>query len=190
MNKSRLEAFTDAIVAIAATIMVLQFSIPSAPTWQGLGENGIKLLAYLVSFLMIYLGWFAHHNLFKKAERVTTRTFTINGFWIFLCSLVPFTTAWVGHAPNAVAPEVLYHANLLLWRISFQLLDRQILHDNPDAEPDSSRDKAERWTYYLAFAVSIAIDLARPLWGMYATALLTGVMVVRSLTSPEAASHG
>lgn len=68
MNKERLAAFTDAIVAIAATIMVLELAVPSTSGWQGLMENLPVFLVYIVSFSQIYLVWNNHHDLFEKAE--------------------------------------------------------------------------------------------------------------------------
>ena len=67
MNKSRVEAITDGIVAIAATIMVLELGIPSANDWSGLLEIRHTFLAYVISFKMIYIVWAMHHDLFKKA---------------------------------------------------------------------------------------------------------------------------
>ncbi|WP_282710428.1 TMEM175 family protein [Lancefieldella sp. Marseille-Q7238] len=68
MNKERLAAFTDAIVAIVATIMVLELAVPSTSGWQGLMENLPVFLVYIVSFSQIYLVWNNHHDLFEKAE--------------------------------------------------------------------------------------------------------------------------
>ena len=101
MNKERLVAFTDAIVAIAATIMVLELHTPITDDWQGLREEWPTFLAYLISFSVIYVVWYNHHNLFAKAEVVTTRTFLLNGLWLFFLTLVPFTTGWVGSAVGA-----------------------------------------------------------------------------------------
>ena len=83
MNKGRLEAFTDAIVAIAATIMVLELKTPLTNDWNGIKEILPTRLAYIISFVMIYVVWFSHHNLFKKAEVITPRTYLLNGLWIF-----------------------------------------------------------------------------------------------------------
>ena len=103
MNKARLEAFTDAIIAIAATIMVLELQIPKEPTFRGLLGEWQTLLAYVISFVYIYVVWFSHHNIFKKATVITTRTFLYNGVWLFLLTLVPFTTKWVGSETQATS---------------------------------------------------------------------------------------
>jgi len=97
---------------------------------QGLLAQRHVLLAYLT---MIYIVWYNHHNLFQKAERITKRPFLLNGLWLFFLTLVPFTTGWVGTAPDAAVPELLYPLNLLAWSSAFHLLDRQILRDNAGA---------------------------------------------------------
>ena len=146
MNKSRVEAITDGIIAIAATIMVLELGLPSTNDWTGLFELMPTFIAYLISFMMIYIVWSMHHDLFKKAEVISRRTFLINGIWIFMLTLVPFTTAWVGSAMDEVAPEFLYPLNLILWSAAFQWLDYQIRKDNPGAERDSSTKLPTRLT--------------------------------------------
>ncbi|MBR1866630.1 MAG: DUF1211 domain-containing protein, partial [Lachnospiraceae bacterium] len=137
MNKGRLEAFTDAIVAIAATIMVLELHTPVSNDWQGIVGEWPTFFAYVISFLMIYVVWYSHHNLFGKAENITPRTYLLNGLWSFFLTLVPFSTGWVGSSPDAVMPEFFYALNLLLWSVAVHLLDRQILRENPDATRDS-----------------------------------------------------
>lgn len=138
MNKSRLEAFTDAIVAIAATIMVLELHTPSRPTLAGFLEEIPTFLTYIVSFVLIYLVWYNHHNLFNKATVISTRTYFLNGLWIFWLTLIPFTTRWVGAAPDKTVPELFYTLDLFLWSLSFQLMDHSILRDNPDAAADET----------------------------------------------------
>lgn len=75
MNKSRLEALTDAIIAIAATIMVLELQVPEHNSIHSLMENWPIFLAYTISFFLIYIVWFNHHNIFKKAKIISTKTY-------------------------------------------------------------------------------------------------------------------
>ena len=74
MNKNRLEAFSDAIIAIAATIMVLELHIPKLNNLSGLWEEWPVFLAYFISFTLIYAVWYNHHNLFKKANYISKQT--------------------------------------------------------------------------------------------------------------------
>lgn len=83
MDKNRIIALTDGIIAIAATIMVLELEVPEELTTASLLGQWPVLLAYIVSFSQIYLAWRSHHNSFQKADVVSVRTFLINGIWLF-----------------------------------------------------------------------------------------------------------
>ncbi len=183
MNKGRLEAFTDAIVAIAATIMVLELKTPLTNDWNGIKEILPTLLAYIISFVMIYVVWFSHHNLFKKAEVITPRTYLLNGLWIFFLTLVPFTTAWVGSSPKSALTEFLYPLNLLLWSGAFHLLDIQILKDNKDAEKDSSTRLFDRVFMYGGYIACMVIVFILPQASLYLIGAVSVVMIVRIFTA-------
>lgn len=179
MNKSRLEAFTDAIVAIAATIMVLELKTPLTNDWQGILEVWPTFLAYVISFIMIYVVWYSHHNLFQKAENITRKTYLINGIWIFFLTMVPFTTGWVGSSPDAMLPEVIYAANLLLWSAAFHLLDYQIRKDNPGTERDSSTRPVDRAIMYIGYSVCIILAFVYSRYSMYLIGIISVVMIIR-----------
>jgi len=178
MNKSRVEAITDGIIAIAATIMVLELGIPAASNWTGLLEIRHTFLAYVISFFMIYIVWSMHHDLFRKAERISRRTFMVNGVWIFVLTLVPFTTAWVGSAPYAFLPEFLYALNLLLWSAAFQWLDYQIRQDNPGAERDSSTTFKSRLMMYGGYALCMVLSFVKPELSIYVIGISTVVLFI------------
>ena len=185
MSKGRLEAFTDAIAAIAATVMVLELKTPLSGDLQGLLEQRHVLLAYLISFAMIYIVWYNHHNLFQKAERVTKHTFLLNGLWLFFLTLVPFTTGWVGTAPDAAVPELLYPLNLLAWSGAFHLLDRQILRGNAGAVRDSSTRALDRVFMYGGHLVCMILALVWPRGSLYLIGVIAAVLVGRIFTAKE-----
>ncbi len=162
MNKGRVEAITDGIVAIAATIMVLELAVPATSTWSGLIGELPTIIAYVISFFMIYGVWYMHHNLFEKAEYISGRTYIINGFWIFALTFVPFTTAWVGANPNETVPEFLYALNMLIWSIMFQWLDYQIRKDNPNALRDRSNEMSNRIILYGTFSLCMVLAYVIP----------------------------
>lgn len=178
MNKSRVEAITDGIIAIAATIMVLEMGVPSANDWSGLLEIRHTFLAYVISFFMIYIVWSMHHDLFQKAAVITRRTFMVNGVWIFMLTLVPFTTAWVGSAPDAFLPELLYPMNLLLWSAAFQWLDYQIRRDNPGVPRDSSTRFSARAILYGTYILCVILTFIKPILSIYVIGGSTVVMFV------------
>lgn len=185
MNKGRLEAFTDAIVAIAATIMVLELKTPLTNDLQGIMGVWPTFLAYVISFIMIYVVWYSHHNLFKKADNISRKTYLINGVWIFFLTLVPFTTGWVGDSPEAILPEVIYAANLLLWSAAFHLLDHQIVKDNPEAKKDSSTRAFDRAVMYGGYTVCIILAFIYSQFSLYVIGVISVIMIVRMFVYRE-----
>ena len=185
MNKTRVEALTDGIIAIAATIMVLELGVPAANDWSGIMEIRNIFLAYLISFFMIYMVWYMHHNLFKDAEIITRRSFMINGLWIFMLTLVPFTTAWVGSAPQSFLPEFLYPLTLLLRSLAFHLLEWQIRKDNPGIPKESSTRLPDRLVMYGGFILCMMLAWVNPVFSRYMICIVTLIMGVRMIAGKE-----
>ena len=183
MNRQRVEAITDGIIAIAATIMVLELKIPSIQDWAGLLEIRHTFFAYLSSFFIIYIVWSMHHDLFRKAEVLTRRAFMINGVWIFFLTLVPFTTAWISNAPDATVSEFFYPLNLLLWCGAFQWLSWQIRKDNQITTKDASSRSKLRIFMYVIFAVCIILSFIKPVLSLYVIWIATVVMLVWTFIS-------
>lgn len=186
MNKGRLEAFTDAVIAIAATIMVLELRPPKSVSLHSLAADWPTLVAYIFSFLIIYTVWFSHHNVFNKAKIISTRTFMLNGLWLFLLTLVPVSTAWVGRNADETLPEICYLTVLLLWAIAFQLMDRSILKDNPGTAGDHTNQPAFRWWLYGGSGLGIAVAFFWPLGALLIVGLISACLSVGLLRSqPE-----
>jgi len=122
MNKERFNAFTDAIMAIVLTIMVLEFRIPSQPTWSALGELFQPFLAYLLTFFILWTSWYSHHELFKNIDKITYKLYWAVGSWIVLMSTLPFATAWIGRDFFAFVPELVYFIIGILSFINYHLL--------------------------------------------------------------------
>lgn len=174
MNKERLIAFTDAVVAIAATIMVLELHVPKTNDISGLLQEWPTFFAYIISFVLIYLVWFNHHNIFEKAKKITVPIFIYNGIWLFFLSLVPFTTNWVGEAPNERLPQMLYILNFFLWSLMFQVMDNQIVRDNQDTKLDISNSLSYRLQLYGSYAITLIICFFSPIWALG----ILGIMIV------------
>lgn len=113
MNKGRVEAFTDAIVAIIMTIMVLELKIPEGSNFQALLDERYYFIAYLISFFMIATTWYNHHYIFTVSKWISKRAFWANCIWLFLMSLIPVSTAWISKYT---------HSQTLLIPISFSML--------------------------------------------------------------------
>lgn len=179
MNKARLEAFTDAVIAIAATIMVLELHPPKSDSLHGLLTDWPVLLSYIISFTMIYIVWFSHHNMFNKAKIISTRTFLLNGLWLFSLTLVPFATDWVGEHPDATIPEVIYLAVLLLCSFTFQLMDEQVIRDNPDVKRDVSNNIISRLLLYGGYIAGIILAFFWPISALFLVGLITIVPTIQ-----------
>lgn len=108
MNKQRLESFSDATVAIIMTIMVLELEVPKVYDWNALFEVLPVFTSYVLSFLIVGLFWYNHHRLFSRVTKVNSYVLWFNLAALFLQSLLPFTTAWVGQSRFAPAPVALY----------------------------------------------------------------------------------
>lgn len=131
MAKERFLAFTDAIVAIIATIMVLDLPRPKNASLSALTDLGLPFFAYLLSFLMIWSVWFNHHALFREVKTINVRIYWWTGLWIFSMSLFPWVTAFVGSQPSGIIPEFLYLIVITLWSVSYNLTEFELIRENP-----------------------------------------------------------
>ncbi|MEW7847486.1 TMEM175 family protein [Massilia aurea] len=122
MNKTRLEAFSDGVIAVILTIMVLELKPPHGTTLADVGAVAPGWLRYGLSFVYVGIYWVNHHALLERVERVDWAVLWANLHLLFWMSLIPFVTAWAGENPMAPAPVALYGAVLLLCSISFLLL--------------------------------------------------------------------
>ena len=179
MNKARVEALTDGIIAIAATIMVLQLGVPRSDNWAGLMTLRHTFLAYLNSFFLIYNVWYLHHDLFHHAKVLSKPAFLINGLWVFILTLVPFTTAWVGNSPDALLPELLYPLNLLFWSMSFHWLDHQMRKDNPGLAQNRDNMLPARVFMYVCYLLCMLLAFVKPILSIYLIGSSTVAVFIR-----------
>jgi uncharacterized membrane protein len=126
MRTSRLEAFSDGVLAIIITIMVLELKVPEEPTLHALGGSATGFLTYLLSFVYVGIYWSNHHHMFQVVERVNGGVLWGNLHLLFWLSLFPFTTAWVDESSFARTPVVVYGVNLLLAAIAYYSLQLAI----------------------------------------------------------------
>ncbi len=126
MRTSRLEAFSDGVLAIVITIMVLELRVPEEPTLHALGDSATGFLTYLLSFVYVGIYWSNHHHMFQVVEQVNGTVLWGNLHLLFWLSLFPFTTAWVDESSFARTPVVVYGANLLLAAIGYYVLQLAI----------------------------------------------------------------
>jgi uncharacterized membrane protein len=132
MRTGRLEAFSDGVLAIIITIMVLELHTPSEPTLHALGESATGLLTYLLSFVYIGIYWNNHHHMFQLCERINGAVLWANLNLLFWLSLYPFTTRWMDESDLARTPVVIYGINLLLAAIAYYVLQLSIIRAEGD----------------------------------------------------------
>ena len=126
MRTTRLEAFSDGVIAILITIMVLELKTPEGHDWAALGSLGTKFSAYVLSFVFIGIYWSNHHHMLHMTERVTGAILWTNLHLLFWLSLIPFGTAWVGDSNHAPVPTATYGAILLCSGIAYYVLETTI----------------------------------------------------------------
>ena len=143
MPKGRLEAFSDGVIAIIITIMVLELKAPHGAHLADLRPLLPVFLSYALSFLYVGIYWNNHHHMFQVTPHVTGGILWANLLLLFWLSLIPFTTAWIGDHPAAPIPAAVYGVVLLLAAIAYWNLQRTILRapgGNPTLAAALGRD--------------------------------------------------
>lgn len=127
MENDRLAAFSDGVIAIIITIMVLELKVPHSADFSALAEMTPLFLSYVLSFLYIAIYWNNHHHMLHMAGKVTGGILWANTHLLFWLSLIPFATAWMGENNFAVIPTALYGAALLFPAIAYYILQQTII---------------------------------------------------------------
>jgi uncharacterized membrane protein len=127
MSKARLEAFSDGVIAILITIMILELRAPHGADWHALGPVIAPLLTYVLSFVLLGIYWTNHHHLLQATERCNGKILWANLHLLFWLSLVPFVTAWMGENHFAAIPTAAYGAVLLLCAVAYTILQLTIV---------------------------------------------------------------
>jgi uncharacterized membrane protein len=134
MEKGRLEAFSDGVVAIIITIMVLELKVPHEATWAALRPLIPVFLSYVLSFIYVGIYWNNHHHLLQAVRHVNGPTLWANLHLLFWLSLFPFATAWMGENNFAAVPVALYGLVVLLAAIAYFILTRVLIaHHGKDS---------------------------------------------------------
>lgn len=122
IGKGRIEAFSDAVIAVIITITVLELKVPHGTAFAGLLQTVPVLLSYLLSFAYVGIYWNNHHHLFQAADGVNGPIMWANLHLLFWMSLIPFVTSWIGKIGDAVAPVASYGVILLMTAVAYKLL--------------------------------------------------------------------
>jgi uncharacterized membrane protein len=133
MSSGRMEAFSDGVIAILITVMVLELPTPHGTTWASLHEALPVLLCYLLSFVYLGIYWNNHHHMLQATDRANGQILWANLHLLFWLSLVPFTTAWLGENDFAATPAAAYGIVLLAAAIAYYLLQQAIIRDQGES---------------------------------------------------------
>jgi uncharacterized membrane protein len=185
VTKTRLEAFSDAVVAIIITIMVLEFEAPEGADWRALNSVTPAFLAYVLSFFYLAIYWNNHHHLIHAMQQVSGAVLWANMHLLFWLSLIPFGTKWTGEHYLEALPTALYGAILLLAAIAYWILVHTIVAgEGPHSRVGAAvgRD-AKGKISILIYAVAIPLAYVNPLIAdaMYLAVALTWLVPDRRI---------
>ncbi|MET3934337.1 TMEM175 family protein [Arthrobacter sp. OAP107] len=168
MNKNRLEAFSDGVLAIIITIMVLELHVPDEPTWRGLGSVLPTFLSYLLSFVYVGIYWNNHHHMIHLASRVNGAILWANLHLLFWLSLIPFTTRWMDESGFVQIPVLTYGINLLCAAIAYFILEQALIRQQGRNGPLAQaigRDWKGK-TSPLIYLAGLGLTAVQPLLGV------------------------
>jgi len=177
MTKARLEAFSDGVIAIIITIMVLELKVPHGAEWSDLAKVVPIFLNYILSFVYVAIYWNNHHHLMHTCARVDGAVLWANAHLLFWLSLIPFATGWMGENHFARLPTALYGLALLMPAIAYYILQAAIIRRNGDDGALAKALGSDLKGKISPFAYLIAIGLAFYLpW--FSLAIYVGVALV------------
>ena len=177
MEKNRLEAFSDGVLAIIITIMVLELKVPDAAHWEDLLRLLPRAIGYVLSFTVVGIYWVNHHHMLQIVKHVNSAILWANLNLLFWLSLIPFATGWMGENHFATNTVVVYAILLLLCGIAFTILQRMIMRNHHfDGALALAISRLNRKGYISTACYMAAIPAA-----FYDTRISCGLFVVVSL---------
>jgi uncharacterized membrane protein len=164
MGKGRLEAFSDGVIAIIITIMVLELKVPHSAELSALWELAPVFLSYVLSFANVGIYWNNHHHLLHAVKRVSGGMLWANLHLLFWLSLMPFTTGWMGENHFATWPVIIYGINLLMCGVAYTILVRTIIrvHGKESDFAKAIGSDVKGNISLVAYAVAIALAFVNP----------------------------
>jgi uncharacterized membrane protein len=172
-----LNAFTDGVIAIIITIMVLELPVPEQPGMAALRPIAVLFAAYALAFVKVGIYWSQHHNMLQAARRLDGRVLLANLFFLFWLSLVPFVVRWVGEAGVTRDTVLAFGCVMLLCSVSFALLRAALLAcDVPDAPIHAATSRRRKGLITIsAYVLSLPIAF---LWPLLAVAIYVAVALM------------
>ena len=194
MGKNRLEAFSDGVLAIIITIMVLELKRPEGHGWDALQPLIPVILCYVLSFIYVGIYWNNHHHLLHAAKRVTGPVLWANLHLLFWLSLFPFATAWLGESHVSAAPTAAYGVVLFMAAVAYFILQKTIMASDHGTQSLLAKALGSDWKGKLSpviYLLAIGVSYVNP-WvaaGMYSAVALMWLIPDRRIER-QFAEHG
>ena len=168
MGKGRLEAFSDGVLAIIITIMVLEMKVPHGDSLESLKPLMPVFISYILSFVYIGIYWNNHHHMLHAAKHVNGRTLWANTHLLFWLSLVPFVTGWMGENNFSTLPVVFYGVVLLMAGVAYYILARSLagLHGKNSTLAEAIGKDWKGILSVVSYAVGIGLSFISPWLGL------------------------
>ncbi|WP_248000396.1 TMEM175 family protein [Lactiplantibacillus plantarum] len=164
MNKARLEAFTDAIIAIVLTLLVLDLPRPQTPSVRALFAEWQSIYVYIITFTLLISIWLNHHDLFVQVKKIDRVVFGANSFWLLCQSFIPFMASWITKFPHSKWPAVFYILTGFVWMLAYQILVAAVRRLNPHIHRMSSPALS---VVFGGFLVVLTVALINPDVGLF-----------------------
>jgi uncharacterized membrane protein len=165
MGKGRLEAFSDGVIAIIITIMVLELKVPHGATWDTLLPLGPVLLSYVLSFVYVGIYWNNHHHMMHAVSKVSGGVLWANLHLLFWLSLIPFVTGWMGENHFAALPAAIYGVILTMSALAYLLLEHVLikLHGANSTLAQAVGKERKLWISLGVYVLGVAAAALHPL---------------------------
>ncbi len=177
MSKARLEAFSDGVIAILITIMVLELKVPHGTDWSSIRPLLPTFLAYVLSYIYFGIYWNNHHHMLHLTDKIDGGILWANLHLLFWLSLVPFTTSWMGENHFASLPTAVYGANLVCCAIAYTILQQAIINFQGPGSPlrAAVTDDVKGKLSVVLYVAAIPLAFVRPWMAdcLYALVALT-----------------
>lgn len=164
MGKNRLEAFSDGVIAIIITIMVLELKVPHGADWDTLAPLGPVFLGYVLSFIYVGIYWNNHHHLLHAITKVNGSVLWANLHLLFWLSLIPFVTGWMGENHFGKVPVALYGVVLTMCSLAYMLLERILVrvHGTQSALGQAVGSDKKVWLSIALYMAGVALTWLHP----------------------------
>jgi len=180
LTKSRLEAFSDGVIAIIITIMVLELRVPHDASWSALSSVAHDLWMYVLSFVSIGIYWNNHHHMLHITRSINGAILWANQHLLFWLSLVPFTTRWMSESHLAPLPTAAYGVVLLMAAIAYTILALAIVrHEGPTSKLAAAMGRDVKGKISLgAYLAAVPLAFVNPWIAVAMYALVAGIWLI------------